>query len=59
MSVRHLVERTIWVSQCPFCDEVKEIVENPPKERLCKKCDVWIPFTAISSTSEEYKVLQK
>lgn len=47
------VKRTIWVSECPDCGDRKEKDSNPPKERLCMACRVWVPYVEVSYTGPE------
>lgn len=45
--IKHLTERTIYVSECPSCG-VKDIRDsNPPGERFCE-CGRWVPYVASS-----------
>lgn len=49
-----MVKRTIWVSECPNCSDRKEFIENPPKERFCFVCNIWVPFVESSYTGKDY-----
>jgi tRNA(Ile2) C34 agmatinyltransferase TiaS len=42
--VEHLVKRTIFVSKCPQCGDSVEREENPPRERRCNQCKIWVPY---------------
>ena len=47
------VKRTIWDAKCPQCGEGDVRTENPPKERFCGTCKVWVPFEEQSFTGPE------
>lgn len=51
----HLVKRTIWISKCPTCEDQVERTENPPRERYCNNCKLWIPFVEQTAISPEYE----
>jgi hypothetical protein len=48
------VKRTIWVAECPNCHDRSETTENPPKERFCSPCGVWVPYVELSYTGKDY-----
>jgi ribosomal protein L32 len=50
-----LVKRIIWVSKCPKCGESVEKDKNPPRERLCMKCNIWVPYKEESFIGPELK----
>ena len=39
-----LIKRTILTANCPQSQDTKEVTENPPKERFCLQCKIWIPY---------------
>lgn len=45
-----LVKRTIFVARCEKCGDSVEKAEDPPKERFCGTCGVWVPYEAVSYT---------
>ena len=53
MATRTLVERTIYVAQCPECDfrDIKD--NNPPREVLCMNCMIWIKYEKESWTGQD------
>lgn len=55
MSVEYLVKRTLWVSECPSCGDRVEKADNPPRERQCRVCKVWVPFVATSYVGPDIK----
>lgn len=55
MAVEYLVKRILWIAKCPVCSESVEKTENPPRERRCMKCDVWVPFSEESFTSPDLR----
>lgn len=58
MTVRHLVQRIIYVAQCD-CDPNepwrKVEVDHAPRESMCPKCKTWRPYKEETATSEEYR----
>jgi len=46
----HLVKRTIFVAKCKTCGDSKEVDKDPPRERYCSECKVWIPYEEVSFT---------
>lgn len=56
MSYETLTKRTIWVAKCDSCDDQKEsVTDPPPKERLCIKCNKWIPYVEESYIGSDFK----
>lgn len=42
------IKRTLYTAKCPTCGEDNSKVDNPPKERFCNTCRIWIPYKAES-----------
>lgn len=42
------IKRTIWIAKCPKCEDSVEKTENPPRERRCMTCEIWVPFEEVS-----------
>lgn len=55
MAVEYLVKRTIWTAKCPKCGESVERTENPPRERRCMTCEIWVPFVEQSFTGPDLR----
>ncbi len=53
MAYKTFVQRTIWTSKCPKCGGDKTFTENPPKERFCNDCRIWIPYKEESYLGPE------
>lgn len=47
------ITRIVFIAKCPKCDEAKECGSNPPRERLCNTCGVWVPYEEHRITSAE------
>lgn len=47
------IERTLYVSKCPTCGDSVERDSNPPRERFCNTCQIWVPFEKISYTGPD------
>lgn len=50
MTHEYLSKRTIYVAECPTCGDRDIKESNPPKERLCTKCNTWVPYKEESYT---------
>ena len=48
MSYEEFIKRTIWVAECPNCADRVERTDDPPKERFCTDCQIWVPFKEVS-----------
>lgn len=55
MAYEKYVKRILWVAQCSSCGDRTERTDNPPRERFCNKCKVWIPFVEESYVGPEFK----
>lgn len=47
------VTRTIYVATCEKCGDRTEVADNPPRERYCNKCGIWVKFEPVSFTGPE------
>ena len=54
MAFERLIKRTLWVAKCPTCGESVERPDNPPRERRCMTCDVWVAFKEESFTGPDF-----
>lgn len=50
-----LIRRVIWVAKCPKCGKSVEKDKNPPRERLCFDCNIWVPYEEQSFVGPELK----
>lgn len=54
----HLIKRTIWISKCPQCGDSVEKESNPPRERRCNNCKIWVPFVEESYIGKDFSKSQ-
>jgi hypothetical protein len=46
------ITRIVYIAKCPQCSESKECGSNPPRERFCGECKVWVPYEEHHIVSE-------
>lgn len=53
MAYERLIRRILYISQCPKCGDRQEVDANPPRERFCSVCEIWVPFVEESYTGPD------